>query len=106
MVQLVDRFAERGAGTVAGQDPPAGTPLPPGSEVVIYVATGNVEIPSVLNRPEQEAESTLHEAGLQSDTARRPSETIPAGMAIYTDPTAGMIVPSGTKVRVFISQGR
>jgi hypothetical protein len=103
---LADRFSERGTGTVAAQEPPAGTPVQPGSEVIIYVATGNVQIPSVLNRPEQEAEAILHEAGLQTNTVRRTSETIPPGVAIDTDPMSGTVVPSGTKVRVFISRGR
>jgi hypothetical protein len=105
VVRVADRFSEHGQGTVAAQDPPAGTLLQPGSVVVVFVATGNVQIPAVANQPELNAEAILHEAGLQSDTVRRASQTIPSGLTIDTDPTAGMVAPSGSRVRVFISQG-
>jgi hypothetical protein len=105
VVRVVDQFSEHGPDTVAGQVPSAGTPLAAGGEVVLYVASGNVQVPSVVGRTVADAEAVLHAAGFRTDTIRRPSDTLALGTAIGTDPSANQVVPGGSEVRLFISQG-
>lgn len=101
----VDRFSPGGAGTVAAQDPPAGTALPPGAVVDLLVASGNVEVPPLVGLTEQAAQQVLQTEGFKTDTRRAPSGSVPPGHVIGSEPSTGEVVPSGTTVLVLISRG-
>lgn len=103
-VQRVNVNAERDI--VVAQSPDAGAPLAPGGSVTLSVATGQVEVPNVTSKPEQEAIRLLSAAGLRvDDTSRRTDSRIPAGSVIRTDPEAGKVVPRGSQVDLVISTG-
>jgi len=103
--QSADRYSPAGPGTVAAQDPPAGSLLPPGSTVTLLVASGDVLVPDVVNLPEQDAWAALHEAGLQVETRRTRRSNVTAGRAAEVSPGAGAVVPAGSSVVLTISQG-
>jgi hypothetical protein len=103
-LQQVDRFAAGGPGTVAAQDPPAGSAVSPGTVVDVFVATGDVEVPRVAGLPEQAALSLMQASGFRVDTRRTRSGTVPAGAAIGS-PSAGQVLPSGAQVVLIVSQG-
>jgi hypothetical protein len=104
-VTSVDRFSLAGVGTVAAQEPPAGSSVPPGSVVDLFVATGNVEVPPLAGLSEQAAQQTLQAEGFKTDTRRAPSGSVPAGLVIGSEPSTGEVVPSGTTVLVLVSRG-
>jgi PASTA domain len=103
--QSVDRFSPAGAGTVAAQDPPAGTPLPAGGRVMLLVATGNVAVPAVVGMFEQDAWQTLHDNGFDIAMRRVRRPNVEAGRAASVDPPVGAVEPAGTLVTLTISQG-
>jgi hypothetical protein len=101
----VDQFSPGGPGTVAAQDPPAGSVVGPDSVVDIFVASGNIEVPAVAGLSEQAALEVLQRSGLKTDTRRTRSSSVPVGQAISTEPARGEVVQSGTTVAVFVSRG-
>jgi hypothetical protein len=103
LVQSADRFSPTGAGTVAAQEPPAGALVSPGSSVDVFLATGNVEVPSVSGLTEQAATNLLQASGLQVTTRRTISSTVPAGLAVGS-PSTGQVLRSGSSVVLLISQ--
>lgn len=103
-VQRVNVNAERDS--VVAQSPVSGTAVAPGSSITLSVATGQVEVPDVTGKQEQEAIRLLSAAGLRVDeTSRRSDNRIPAGSLIRTDPEAGKVVPRGSQVDLVISTG-
>ena len=103
--QTGDRYSPAGAGTVAAQDPPAGSMLPPGAPVLLVVASGNVVVPDVVSQPEQDAWTTLHDAGLQVETRHARRSNVAAGRAADVSPGPGAVLPAGSTVVLTISQG-
>ena len=64
-------------------------------------------MPSVAGDSEQAARKALARVQLKvSHVQHEPSSTIPAGDAIRTDPAAGLSVPVGSGVTLFISSGQ
>jgi serine/threonine-protein kinase len=104
-LQTAHRYSVGGPGTVAAQDPPAGATLPPGSSVLLLVASGDVTVPAVVGLLEQDAWTMLHEAGLDITTRHARRSNVDAGRAATVDPPAGAIVPAGTTVLLTVSQG-
>jgi hypothetical protein len=104
-VRIVDRFSLGGEGTVAAQDPPAGTLVGPNTVVDILVASGNVEVPQVAGLSEQAAWNLLQASGFKIDTRRATSGSVARGQAMSVTPNPGQVIPSGASVVLFISQG-
>jgi len=93
-------------GTVLGVDPPSGTKVAKGSTVTLKVAAEpGIEIPDIRAKPQAEAIAMMNAAGLQVSLIQFPSDTVPIGSAIGTDPVVGTRVPKGTSVRLVISSG-
>jgi len=105
-IQTADRYSPGGAGTVAAQDPPAGTSLAPGSQVTLLIASGNVVIPNVTGMPEQQAETTLRAAGLDVIVRHAPSDAAVAGTAARTDPPGDSPAEANSRVTLIVSLGR
>src|SRR5690606_672549 len=78
---------------------------------VLFQALGGDEepelvmVPTVTNLPEAEAVERLEEASLVPNIQREPSDEIPVGNAIRTDPPAGEEVPQDSTIDLFISAG-
>lgn len=104
-VQTADRYSPGGAGTVAAQDPPAGTAVQVGTTVRLVVASGDVAIPSVVGLSEQAATQQLREAGFAIDTRHAPNGSVPAGYVSEVRPGAGASLPAGATVIMIVSLG-
>ncbi len=96
------------AGTVAEQDPQAGTSVKRETPVSITLSSGpeQVSVPDLAGLSLTEAERALFEAGLK--LGRRdetPSDTVPSGMVIEQNPAKGEEVEPGTAVGVVVSAG-
>jgi beta-lactam-binding protein with PASTA domain/tRNA A-37 threonylcarbamoyl transferase component Bud32 len=95
-------------GTVLTQRPSAGSVTSAGSAVDVTVAKSPTltTVPSVAGVEEDEALRRLREAGLVPGARiRAPSDTLPAGTVISTQPSAGTRVAIDTVVEVTISDG-
>lgn len=95
------------AGTVIIQDPPAGTQVPIGSEITIVVSLGPeiVEVPSVLQRPAQDARNALEAAGFVVQIQTQPSINVQEGFVISQNPQAGARLNRGDTITLAISAG-
>jgi eukaryotic-like serine/threonine-protein kinase len=91
---------------VVRQTPDAGAPLPPGATVTIIVGTGSTAIPAVTNLPRDQAATLLQNNSFKVNLTTRRDPRIPAGIAIATNPPAGMVLPRGSPVELAISSGR
>jgi len=99
-------------GTVVAMDPPAGTPLVGGSDVVLDVAVEVPEagVPDVLGMDVQAARDALERAGLDPDVtveAEEPASAAAAraGLVWRQSPAAGQRVPEGSTVEVTANPG-
>ncbi|MFA5882659.1 MAG: Stk1 family PASTA domain-containing Ser/Thr kinase [Acidimicrobiia bacterium] len=98
--------SDKPPGTVLEVNPAAKTKVPKGSTVTLTVAAEpGVDIPDVKGQPQDAAIALINGVGLQPAVIAFPSDTIPSGSAIGTDPVAGTRVPKGTSVRLVISNG-
>jgi len=96
------------AGVVLTQRPDAGTMLPVGSAVDLTVAKSPqlTTIPNVAGISESEALRRLRDAGLVPGARlRTPSDTLPAGTVVTTQPGPGTRVAVGSVVEVTVSSG-
>lgn len=83
--------------------PPAGTPLNPGSDVVLVVSVGaaTIRVPALTGLTVEEARLALETAGLALGTAfAQTSLTVAPGEIFYQDPAAGTLSAPGTVVNV------
>jgi hypothetical protein len=103
--QTADRYSPGGVGSIAVQDPPAGSLLPPGASVTLLVASGNVVVPDVIGMFEQDAWNALHGAGLDVDTRHARRSNVDAGRTADVNPGGGSVLPAGSTVVLTISQG-
>jgi eukaryotic-like serine/threonine-protein kinase len=96
------------AGTVAEQDPQAGTSVKGETPVSITLSSGpeRVSVPDLAGLSLTEAERALSEAGLKLGRQNQtPSDTVPSGRAVEQNPTKGEEVEPGTAVDVVVSTG-
>jgi serine/threonine-protein kinase len=106
--------ADVAAGFVVETDPPAGRPVPPGTQVMLVVAepvalvpVANVMVPPLLGRSIIDAEKSLTAIGLKVGPPpypRLPRADVPAGFVVETDPPAGRPVPPGTPVMLVVAE--
>ena len=81
---------------VLNTDPPAGTSVESGSRVDLIVSRGVVNVPDVVGRSLDEAQSTLDDAGLDYNVTEDPTSTEPAGTVIRQSPSDGQVPPRST----------
>ncbi|WP_127841157.1 Stk1 family PASTA domain-containing Ser/Thr kinase [Actinomyces wuliandei] len=95
-------------GLAVSSDPEAGTAAVTGTTVVIYFSGGSamVDVPDVSGKTQDEARTTLEEAGLQVGNATtEDSGTVAKDRVIRTDPVAGNPVQRGSTVSLVLSTG-
>jgi serine/threonine-protein kinase len=90
--------------SVIRTDPPAGEAVDAGSTVHIIPSAG-ITIPDVVNAPQEEAASTLQDAGFVVQVATEASDTVNQGLVIRTEPRGGTTASRGATVRMFVSTG-
>jgi beta-lactam-binding protein with PASTA domain len=103
---LQQKPSQEAPGTVLAQAPKPGARAKPGTNVVLQVAKGNaaVSVPNVVGQSQQQAVSTLQQAGLKATTAQVPSAQ-PKGTVVAQNPAASQKVSQGSSVRLNISNG-
>jgi serine/threonine-protein kinase len=101
--------ADVARGRVVQVDPPPGTLLPKGSQVVLTVSEGaqKVRVPSLIDLTVEQARETLEEEGLQiGEVTFRFNRYLPAGKIIDQHPLERTPVERGGKVDVVVSSSR
>jgi beta-lactam-binding protein with PASTA domain/Ca2+-binding RTX toxin-like protein len=96
------------AGSIISQDPAAGTLVETGAVVTLVRSLGraNVNVPNVVDQPEDAARTMITGAGLTVGTVTEAnSSVIAAGRIISQNPAAGTSVPTGTAVALVRSLG-
>jgi serine/threonine-protein kinase len=104
-VSVILVFSEAAEGQVTDQDPPAGEQVPEDTTVRLDVSkgTGEVDVPSVVGLPRDEAVSTVEAAGLRTNVVTVPSAE-PVGTVVAQNPTGG-VAREGSAVRLNVSSG-
>ena len=77
----------------------------PDVNLVVSRGPGQTEVPDVTGQSQDEAESTIEDAGFTVTTEEKPSSDVDTGDAIETDPAAGESAKRGSEVTLFISSG-
>jgi eukaryotic-like serine/threonine-protein kinase len=97
------------AGSVAAQDPTAGTMVTPLTQVLITVSLGSgsttVAVPDVTAMAENAAVSSIEGAGLKAAKAQAYSATVKKGLVIGQEPAAGTKAETGDSVGLLVSLG-
>jgi beta-lactam-binding protein with PASTA domain len=106
-VEPEERFSDDiNAGRAIGTRPDGGTRLEQDKTVTLLISKGAnlVEVPSVLELDQDEAQSEIEQAGLIANVETEDSE-VPEGTVIAQDPGAGGAVPKGSQVTITVSTG-
>lgn len=95
-------------GTVLGQAPAAGTQVPKGSVVTLFLADveAGIEIPGVVGKTRSEAEDILRRVGFEVQFTEAQSEAVEIGRVISQTPVASSRLEKGQTVTLTISGGR
>ncbi|MFM1845868.1 MAG: hypothetical protein RIS19_341 [Actinomycetota bacterium] len=102
------------AGTIAYIKPKAGSVIPRGTMVRIYISKGGQTfMPKVRGMTVAEATAKINAAGFPTVSVPQPSQTqlfvndpeVPAGNVVGTLPAAGKAVPSSSAILLIISKG-
>ncbi|HEY8451146.1 MAG: Stk1 family PASTA domain-containing Ser/Thr kinase [Micromonosporaceae bacterium] len=94
-------------GTVVEQSPTAAEgPVEPGTTVTYRVCAGpaQVEVPTVVNLTQEQAERVLADAGLESEV-RLVDHSADEGIVVDSDPKEGELVEEGSTVVLMVSRG-
>ncbi len=102
-----DEPSDQPAETVIRTQPPAGSRVEQGDTIRVVVSSGAapVTVPDVAGADQVTATQTLADAGLRVAKATRPSDTVPSGDVITTDPAPGTPVRPGDTVTIVVSSG-
>jgi eukaryotic-like serine/threonine-protein kinase len=96
-------------GRVIDTNPPIGTKVDRGSQVVINYSSGpnTIAIPDVRGQAENDARNTLSGAGFTGNVQVRQeaSNDVPEGQAIGTEPGAGQQAPANQAITLVMSSG-
>jgi beta-lactam-binding protein with PASTA domain/predicted Ser/Thr protein kinase len=92
-------------GDATRTDPDAGTSLPVGSAVTLFVSSGKaaVNVPDVTGDTTQAAKSQLSAAGFKVFSSSQPSSSVQAGTVISQSPAGGSMAPPGTTINLVVA---
>jgi serine/threonine-protein kinase len=96
-----ENSADVAAGSVTKSEPGAGLIVQEGSEVVLYVSSGQVTVPNLAGQSREAAEQQLRAVGLNYEFKDEPSEDVAEGLVVRTDPTGD--VDQGSYITVFLA---
>lgn len=96
-------FSDAQEGYVYDQDPKAGTNLPEGSTIILYVAKAGVGqvIPDFTGKNFREASDALETLGFKVTVVPTEDSSVTVGQVIRTDPAANSTVSVGSTVTVY-----
>lgn len=94
-------------GNVVSQTPEAGSEVKRKSlvELVVSTGVGSSVVPKLAGETKAAAIKRLNGLRLRPEATEAPSERIPAGLVIRTEPPAGKRLSPGTPVTVVVSSG-
>jgi beta-lactam-binding protein with PASTA domain len=84
-----DPEVEKGFAT--GTDPVANTQVAPGSQVTLFIASGQVDLPDVVGETEDSARAQLDALGLTTTTTRQETANATEGTVIEQSPGPGKV---------------
>ncbi len=92
------------AGAAIRTDPPAGSSVPVGSGVTLFISMGKPQksVPDVVGQSEAAAGTALRAAGFTVSTSTQES-TVPAGNVISQNPSGGSPAAQGSNVALVIA---
>ena len=96
------------AGKVISQSKDAGSDVTPSNDTVtleVSTGTGKVTLEDISNYSKSEARKYMSDAGLSTIERSEPSNSIPSGEVIRTEPGAGTEVNAGSTVTIVFSTG-
>jgi eukaryotic-like serine/threonine-protein kinase len=95
-------------GDATRTDPQAGTSLPVGSGVTLFVSSGkpNVTVPDVTGQSEASATSQLSNDGFKVATTTQISTSATPGDVISQNPSGGASVAPGTTVTIVVAKAQ
>jgi len=97
------------AGFVINSAPAPGDSAPIGSHVTLIVSAGPapVKVPDVSGQTQDQAIGTLNQQGFTNFLPlNEPSDTVPSGTVTRTDPPAGQLASTTTRIKIYVSSGR
>jgi len=102
---VVNESSSQPAGTVLSQAPAAGTVLPSGSSVTIYVSAGapQASVPGVVGLTESAARTSISTAGFAASVSYVPGT--PPGLVVSQSPSAGTRMTPGSTVSISVTKG-
>jgi serine/threonine-protein kinase len=94
-----------GAGTATRTEPVAGTTLPFGNAVTLFVSSGppQVTVPDVTGVNESAARATLETKGFSVQSSTQPSSSANPGDVISQSPSPGTKVADGSTVSIVVA---
>jgi beta-lactam-binding protein with PASTA domain/tRNA A-37 threonylcarbamoyl transferase component Bud32 len=100
-------FSQKPVGKVISQDPPAGEQVVEGTEIVLDVSRGakQVSVPNVVGMSEDNATTTLQQAGFEVSSTSAPSDSAPQGIVSDQSPDGGTQATKGSTVTITVSSG-
>ena len=100
---VVTQASTQPANTVTSQTPAAGTVLPSGGSVTIYVSSGAAQstVPGVVGLSESVARTKIATAGFVASVTYVPGS--PAGIVVSQSPSAGTRMTPGSQVSIVIN---
>jgi serine/threonine-protein kinase len=84
------------SGRVTATDPPEGTVVAPGTEIILYVSDGQVELPDLRGKQESEARQILVELGLVPNIVVVETDEFAPGEVLTQDPLPGLVAQRST----------
>ena len=92
------------SGSATRTDPPAGTQIPQGSGITLYLSSGKaaVPVPQVVGDTASAARTALSGAGFQVTSTDQPSSTQAPQTVISQSPAAGNL-PAGSEVAIVVA---
>ncbi|UCD00086.1 MAG: PASTA domain-containing protein [Phycisphaerales bacterium] len=101
---LVKRFSDQPQDSVVWQDPAAGTRVPVGTAVELWLAvSAPVEVPDIRRRHLKEAEEILEKLGLRVGQVSKRLSYQQAGTIVRQEPAPGNLASAGSAVDVWVA---
>jgi serine/threonine-protein kinase len=99
--------SDQPAGTVVDQQPAGGGTAPRNTTITLSVSRGPTEsqVPNVDGLSEEDARTTIEEAGFQVDVQREPTDDPNLhGSVLRQEPAAGSRAPEGSTVTIVVGE--
>lgn len=101
--KIYESFSDGEEGTVFKQDPEAGTEVPKGTTIRIYIVQSgeSIALPDYSGHDYRTVSDDLESMGLVANLVAKEKEDVAVNSVIKTDPVADSMVPVGSTVTVY-----